>query len=90
MTKWLGFMFKLMTTDGCHLCEQAIGMFYYAKQQKQVSEEVALELVDIVGDDDLVTRYGERIPVLVEPISGDELGWPFELEELVSWVNQRI
>lgn len=64
-------------------------MFYYAKQQKLVSEELALELVDIVSNDELVTRYGERIPVLVESNSGDELGWPFELDDLVSWINQR-
>ena len=60
---------------GCHLCEEArelldemIGMRRYAR-------------VDIDGDDDLVLRYGFRIPVialvrvdlLVAPITRDEV-----------------
>jgi hypothetical protein len=81
-------MIQLMTTDGCHLCEQAIGMFYYAKQQKLIDETVVMELVDIVTDDQLVDIYGVRIPVLVNTQTHAELGWPFELDDLVRWVNQ--
>lgn len=81
-------MFRLMTTDGCHLCEQAIGMFYYAKQNKLIKEDTVLELVDIVSDESLVATYGERIPVLLESTSGDELGWPFEFQVFVDWVQE--
>jgi hypothetical protein len=49
----------LLERDGCHLCEEArvlldemIGMDRYAR-------------VDIDADDDLVVRYGFRIPVIV-------------------------
>jgi hypothetical protein len=48
----------LYERDGCHLCEEArvlldemIGMDRYAR-------------VDIDADDDLVVRYGFRIPVI--------------------------
>ena len=40
-----------------------------------------LEEVDISESDDLVDRYGVRIPVLQHP-DGRELGWPFSSPEL--------
>ncbi|MEE4245498.1 MAG: glutaredoxin family protein [Kangiellaceae bacterium] len=74
----------LFSTDGCHLCEQAIGMFYYAKQHKLIAEDIQLKIVDIVDDPLLVERYGERIPVI--KLNDKELGWPFELEQLTAWL----
>jgi hypothetical protein len=65
----------LYERDGCHLCEEArelldemIGMDRYGR-------------VDIDGDDDLVLRYGFRIPVIAldrvdrleAPITRDEV-----------------
>ena len=65
----------LYERDGCHLCEEArvlldemLGMDRYAR-------------VDIEADDDLVVRYGFRIPVisldgvdrLEAPIGRDEV-----------------
>ncbi|MCG8391636.1 MAG: glutaredoxin family protein [Pseudomonadales bacterium] len=61
----------LYTTVGCHLCEQArelVGM---------VDPSLVLTLVDVAEDDDLLARYGERIPVLM--CDGRELAWPFGL-----------
>ncbi|WP_144395435.1 glutaredoxin family protein [Pleionea sediminis] len=79
--------FNLFSTDGCHLCEQAIGMFYYAKQHKLIADDIELGIVDIVSDKKLVDAYGERIPVLFSCQTQAELGWPFELDELVSWIS---
>ncbi|MEO8250870.1 MAG: glutaredoxin family protein [Chloroflexota bacterium] len=52
------FRLTLYERDGCHLCEEArvlldemLGMHRYAR-------------VDIETDDDLVLRYGFRIPVI--------------------------
>lgn len=81
--------FILYTTDGCHLCEQAIGMFYYAKQQGLLSDSVELLMQDIISDEQLVAEYGERIPVIRSMDTGQELGWPFELESMVSWFNSQ-
>ncbi len=78
--------FILYTTDGCHLCEQAIGMFYYAKQQGQLTQSIELSMQDIISDEQLVANYGERIPVIRSVETGKELGWPFELESMVSWL----
>ena len=79
--------YNLYTTDGCHLCEQAIGLFYYAKQQQLIANDVALKMIDIVEDDKLVERYGVSIPVLQHPISKQELNWPFDLDGLVGFIN---
>jgi glutaredoxin len=61
----------LYTTVGCHLCEQARELV------STVAPDITLTLVDVAEDDELVARYGERIPVLMK--EGRELGWPFGL-----------
>jgi hypothetical protein len=42
--------------------------------------EVGIEAdyVDITGDDELLEKYGIRIPVLKRVDTGAELGWPFD------------
>lgn len=59
------------TTVGCHLCEQARELV------AMVAPDLTLTLVDVAEDDELLARYGERIPVLMK--EGRELGWPFGL-----------
>jgi len=61
----------LYTTVGCHLCEQARELV------STVAPDITLTLVDVAEDDELLARYGERIPVLMN--EGRELGWPFGL-----------
>lgn len=61
----------LYTTLGCHLCERARDMLL------TVDPLLAIEAVDIAEDDDLIARYGERIPVLRR--GEQELAWPFGL-----------
>jgi len=45
-----------------------------------------VESIDIIDDEKLVAEYGVRIPVLKNQ-KGQELAWPFELNELVTWVK---
>ncbi|MEW6037310.1 MAG: glutaredoxin family protein [Pseudomonadota bacterium] len=61
----------LYGTAGCHLCEEADSVL--------VGLGVAATAVDIAGDEDLLQRYGIRIPVLRDG-AGRELGWPFDAE----------
>lgn len=78
---------EFMTTDGCHLCEQAYEMVsYLIKTDSQVNDKVDLLKVEITNNDRLVDHYGIRIPVLVS--SFGEIGWPFEIEELRLWLIQ--
>ncbi len=62
---------ELLTTAGCHLCDQALAVIRCA------APTLELTLTDIAEDDELITRYGERIPVL--RMKGTELCWPFGL-----------
>lgn len=67
----------LYTTLGCHLCEQAHAMLLHLSANGWALE---IDTVEIADDDDLIEKYGIRIPVL--KTGGQELGWPFSLEEL--------
>jgi len=51
---------RLYSKPGCHLCEQALADL--EQLQKRVPH--VLELVDISDDAQLMSTYGERIPVL--------------------------
>jgi glutaredoxin len=61
---------KLYGTAFCHLCEQA----------ETVLREIGIEAdyIDIADDDELLEKYGIRIPVLKRADTGTELGWPFD------------
>jgi hypothetical protein len=72
--------FYLFTTSGCHLCEQAEALL-----RLLLNETQQLHLEEISGSDDLMQKYGIRIPVLGAYTSGgewQELGWPFGAAEV--------
>lgn len=69
----------LYGTSCCHLCEQAEQMLHQAG--------VVAEPVDIAEDDDLLERYGVRIPVLRRGDSGAELGWPFDAASVIRFLR---
>lgn len=75
--------FVLYSTLGCHLCEQAQSLL------RALPEPIDWAEAEIAEDDGLIERYGIRIPVLKSCASGDELGWPFDLEQLWQWVKQQ-
>ena len=39
---------------------------------------ISYTVVDIALDDELVARFGVRIPVLVKDTVNTDLGWPFD------------
>jgi len=78
MTKQL-FLFS---SDGCHLCEEALALCH------QLPEPVALSVVDIVEFEDLVASYGDKIPVIQRDSDGLELFWPFSQQELNQFVQE--
>lgn len=69
---------ELLTTTGCHLCDQARELVHMA------APRVELVSVDIAEDDVLIEEYGQRIPVL--RLGGRELGWPFSLLDVREFV----
>ena len=70
---------ELLTTAGCHLCEQAQQVIARAAPQAQI------ELVDIGDDDALIEQYGELIPVLRH--GNAELCWPFSLLDVRGFLS---
>lgn len=69
---------KLYSTEGCHLCEQALGMLLALKVSPQV--------IDIAYNDMLFERYGVTIPVL--SYADNEINWPFDNEKLKFWLEE--
>lgn len=51
---------RLYTKPGCHLCEEMKQALSHASR----GIDVQLEEIDITGDEELLRRFGEEIPVL--------------------------
>ncbi|OPX56692.1 Glutaredoxin-like domain [Oceanospirillum multiglobuliferum] len=73
----------LFTTDGCHLCEMALAIV----QPLLSDTKWQLTLVEISEEASLVEQYGIRIPVLLKEGAIEDLGWPFDQEQVVSYLN---
>jgi hypothetical protein len=67
--------FILYGTLGCHLCELAEAQLSAAMAQSP--QPVDIECIDIADSDELLQRYGTRIPVLRRARDQAELDWPF-------------
>lgn len=73
---------KLYTTLGCHLCEQALTMLETLNQNHP---DVSIDEIEIGDSEELLARYGIRIPVIA--INNGEIGWPFTLDELKMFIH---
>lgn len=74
----------LYTTLGCHLCEQAREIINHSNYLK----DIELELTEIADSDELMKRYGIRIPVVRLDGENEEIGWPFDLERFDGWLTE--
>ncbi len=74
---------QLFGTLGCHLCEQAEAMLL-----PLVENGLLVELLDIAARPETVDDYGLRIPVLRRVDTGAELDWPFEVEQVVRFLQR--
>lgn len=71
----------LYGTSACHLCEEATAILLPITS----ASGIAMLQVDIADEDELMTRYGLRIPVLA--CNGLELDWPFNAEQIVEFLR---
>ena len=74
----------LYSTPACHLCETAHALI----APHLAGHNLVLESIDISESDELVDRYGIRIPVLRFEDGQDELGWPFDDGALLTFIGQ--
>lgn len=76
---------ELLGTDGCHLCELAQEIVW----DVAIEQNISVAHRDIADDDELVERYGVRIPVV--RVAGDsqqpDLGWPFDQQQMRDWLQ---
>jgi len=70
---------KLYGTEFCHLCESA----------KAVLDQIGMTTVsvDIAEDDELLGKYGTRIPVLLREDNQAELDWPFDAASVMRFLS---
>ncbi len=72
----------LYGTLGCHLCEDALAIIHPLLH----TLDLALVERDIASSDELVARYGVRIPVVQLENSPRDLSWPFDAEDVKAYV----
>ncbi|MBR9912663.1 MAG: glutaredoxin family protein [Gammaproteobacteria bacterium] len=72
----------LYTTLGCHLCEQAKTVMWPVLEHYGYR----LQEIEIANDDEMVERYGIRIPVVRRDDCERDLGWPFSAEQLAAYL----
>ena len=76
----------LYGTLGCHLCEDAEWLIRQAIAESP--QRIELTAVDIADDAGLAERYGVRIPVLRDRTTDAELAWPFDLPEVMAFLEE--
>ena len=69
----------LYQRDDCHLCDLALDVLASAGTPE-------FESVFIDGDAGLEARYGIRVPVLRDAVSGNELDWPFDADAVAGFL----
>ncbi len=74
---------NLYTSVGCHLCEQALAVVEPLLSQF----ELVLQQVEIADSEALMARYGLRIPVLWLESAPQDLGWPFDAQDVVRYLQ---
>ncbi|MCJ8314206.1 MAG: glutaredoxin family protein [Saccharospirillaceae bacterium] len=79
--------FNLYSTDGCHLCEQALELII------TVNPNIKVTVLDIMDDPTWLETFQIRIPVL-EPTTNKllerqaQLDWPFDKQQLLDFFRQ--
>lgn len=74
----------LLGTEGCHLCEQAEEIIRACLLHEY---QYIIEYIDIAEQEHWQAQYAVRIPVLYHLASKKELGWPFELADVQSFID---
>lgn len=77
---------RLYSTEACHLCENAKSLLWPALERWGLK----LEEIDISESEEMVERYGVRIPVLGFSQYEIELDWPFDELQLEGFFSKYL
>lgn len=64
------------TRENCGLCDQAKALLDVGGLADRV------RLVDIDDDLDLIQRYGDQVPVILNEDTGEKITWPFTASQI--------
>lgn len=73
----------LYSTEHCSLCDEALDLLLSMPELAGWSVRV----VDVSANDDLLARYGNRIPILVAD-GALEYAAPFVPQTLLTWIRE--
>jgi hypothetical protein len=76
----------LLGTEGCHLCEEAQEIIFAC--MNEIAPDFQIESIDIAEHPEWQSEYAIKIPVLLEPASRRELGWPFDYAQAIHFLRQ--
>jgi hypothetical protein len=81
----MSVLFHLYSSEGCHLCEQALVLIGNVIPDHQIK---VIDIIDsdIEGEQNLVQLYGVHIPVLERLSDNTMLFWPFEQSQVVELI----
>jgi len=71
------------TGPNCHLCDDASDVLAATKQAAQLE----ITKFNIREDANLYHLYAVRIPVIKRLDTGEELGWPFDVEQAEKFLS---
>ena len=79
--------YHLYSSEGCHLCEQALALCLSVLSAEQLNEIDIVEQVSVSHESQtLVELYGVHIPVLESlhenSTNNQKLYWPFSAEQI--------
>ncbi len=83
----------LLSTEACHLCELAQQVLQQAFsqpaiQQLMASQTIDIYLQDIIDQPQWLELFAEKIPVLLDEKTDSTLCWPFDMAEVIVWLQK--
>ena len=71
---------RLYVSEECELCDRAVAVL-------AASRAPDFECVCIEDDTELSARYGVRVPVLHDVSRDRDLGWPFDVGDVLRFLS---
>jgi hypothetical protein len=86
----MSVLFHLYSSEGCHLCEQALALIADVIPDHQIKVvdiiDANVEGASVDSEQNLVELYGVHIPVLERLSDNAKLFWPFEQSQVVELI----